>query len=176
MNDSEIAEATQLEAEKKFEEAIALLRVLVNQDPSCVDAYIHLAADSGIHGRFPQAEQYARRALALDPASGQARYYLACALRNQKRLDEASHEMEQALYLVKREVTRGTVAEDFGLYAPMYGWARHVEQDARVLRIQYFVEHVKTILRDIKNSLRPRKSAPYSLTHSGEIIIYRNER
>jgi len=50
MNNSKIAEATHLEAEKKFEEAIALLRVLVNQDPSCADAYIHLVSQ---HGRSP---------------------------------------------------------------------------------------------------------------------------
>ena len=76
MNESKLAEATRLESEQNFEGAIALLKDLVRHDPTCVEAYVHLAADSGILRRFRQAEWYARSALDLDPASGRARYYL----------------------------------------------------------------------------------------------------
>jgi Flp pilus assembly protein TadD len=121
MNESKLTEATRLkEKDRNFEEAIALLKELVRQDPTCVEAFIHLAADSGILGRFRQAELYARKAIALDPISGGARYYLGCALRDQGCLDEAFRELEQALVLAKREEEkRGSIAGSLGLSPPL---------------------------------------------------------
>ena len=61
MHESILTEVIRLEeTERNFEGAIALLKDLIRQDPTCVEAYVHLAADSGILRRFSQAEQYAR--------------------------------------------------------------------------------------------------------------------
>jgi hypothetical protein len=59
MNESKLAQATRLEAQRDFEGAITILKDLVRQDTTCVEAFIHLAADSGILGRFRQAELHA---------------------------------------------------------------------------------------------------------------------
>jgi hypothetical protein len=137
MNDSGILEATRLEeSERDFEGAIAFLERLIAQDPTYVEAYVHLAADSGILYRFPQAEQYARKALAIDPTSGRARYYLACALRDEGRLDEAYTEMEQALVQVRQAAVKGTLAERNWQRFPLFGWNRYVEEDTFKLRAQ----------------------------------------
>ena len=122
------------ETERNFEGAIVLLKDLIRQDPSCVEAYVHLAADSGILGRFSYAEQYARSGLNIDPTSGRAKYYLACALRSQGRLEEAYVEMEQALVLVKKAAVKGTGAEADWERFPLFGWNKRVEQDTMDLR------------------------------------------
>jgi tetratricopeptide (TPR) repeat protein len=119
MNENKLSEATRLEMERNFEAAIALLLELVRDDPTCIEAYVHLAADSGILKRFRQAEQYARMALRMNPQYGRARYYLACALRNQFRLDEAYQEMEKALSLIKRDASAGTLAQSLGIELPV---------------------------------------------------------
>lgn len=94
MNESKLTEATRLgEKERDFEGAIVPLKDLVRQDPTCAEAYVHLAADSGILGRFRQAELYPRSAITFDPTSGGARYYLGCALRDQGFLDEEADEL-----------------------------------------------------------------------------------
>jgi tetratricopeptide (TPR) repeat protein len=130
-----LAEATRLEeSERNFEGAITLLKELIRRDPNSLEAYIHLAADSGILRRFAEAEQYARHAAQIDPTSGRARYYLACALRDQGRLDEAYPEMEQALVLVKQAAVKGTRAEGDWERFPLFGWNQNVERDAMNLR------------------------------------------
>lgn len=107
-----LAEATRLEEVKRdFPAAIALMRAHLDSHPTCVEAYVHLAADSGILSKFDDAEQYARTGVTLDPDSGRARYYLGCALRSQGRPEDALTEMEGALVLIKREAARGTLAE-----------------------------------------------------------------
>jgi tetratricopeptide (TPR) repeat protein len=103
MNESKLAQAARLESKRDFEGAISILKDLVRQDPTCVKAYIQLAADSGLLGRFRQAELYARNAISLNTASGGARYYLGCALRDQGCLEEASRELDQALVLANQE-------------------------------------------------------------------------
>ena len=85
-----LAEATRLEdKDRDFLNAIALLRAHLDSHPTCVEAYVHLAADSGILRKFDDAEQYARTGVALDPDSGRAHYYLGCALRAQGRPEDA---------------------------------------------------------------------------------------
>jgi len=122
MNENKLSEATRLEMERNFEAAIALLLELVRDDPTCIEAYVHLAADSGILKRFRQAEQYARMAVRMNPQCGRARYYLACALRDQFRLDEAYQEMEKALSQIKRDASAGTLAQSLGIELPLIEW------------------------------------------------------
>lgn len=131
-----LAEAVHLEEEKRdFPTAMALLKEHLAVHPECVEAYVHLAADSGILRQFADAEKYARAGLAIEPASGRARYYLGCALRSQGRLEDALKEMKWALVLVKREAARGTLAEAVGVELPLFGWYRNVEHDVMALRM-----------------------------------------
>jgi tetratricopeptide (TPR) repeat protein len=131
MSEQLMAEATRLEeSDRNFEGAITLLKELIRRNSADLEAFVHLAADSGILGRFAEAEQYARRAAQIDPTSGPARYYLACALRDQGRLDEAYPEMEQALVLVKQAAVKGTYAERNWETFPLLGWNQNVERDA----------------------------------------------
>ena len=93
--ESVLAEATRLEDKQRdFPKAMALLKTHLVAHPECVEAYVHLAAVSGILRNFADAEEYARLGLAIDPASGRARYYLGCALRSQGRLEDALGEEE----------------------------------------------------------------------------------
>jgi Tfp pilus assembly protein PilF len=131
-----LAEATRLEDKNRdFLNAIALLRAHLDSHPTCVEACVHLAADSGILRKFDDAEQYARTGVALEPDSGRAHYYLGCALRAQGRPEDALAEMERALVLIKRQAMRGTLAERSGLELPLVGWNRHVEEDVLALRM-----------------------------------------
>ncbi len=139
-----LAEATRLEDEKRdFPKAMALLKEHLAVHPECVEAYVHLAADSGILRQFADAEKYARAGLAIDPASGRAHYYLGCALRSQGRLEDALKELEWALVLVKRAAARGTLAEAAGINLPVYGWNRHVEEDVVALRMHLALHPTK---------------------------------
>ena len=141
MNESRLDEATRLEeTEKNFEAAIVLCLEIVRDDPNCIEAYVHLAADSGMLKRYRQAEIYAWAGLRINPDYGRARYYLACALRDQLRLEEAYVEMEKALELVRREAYRGSVAERQGIQFPLFGWNKHVEEDAMNLRMQMLLQ------------------------------------
>jgi tetratricopeptide (TPR) repeat protein len=169
MNESRLAQATRLEAKRDYEGAITILNDLVRQDTTCVEAYIHLAADSGILGRFHQAELHARRAIALDPASGGARYYLGCALRDQGLFDEALRELEQSLVLAKREAEKqGSIAGQLGVSLPLsLGW--NIEQAIRDLQIGRLTSGVR------KKTL-PEKEAPVFVSTPGKLKTYRNER
>ena len=169
MSESKLSEATRLEEDRNFEEAIALLKDLVRQDPTCVEAYIHLAADSGILGRFRQAELYARNAISLDPSSGWAKYYLGCALGDQGCLDEASRELEQALVLAKREEEkRGSIAGSLGRSPPLsLGW--HIEQ-----AIQYL--QMRRLVGGVRRKIIPAKEKAIFVSIAGGLKTYRNER
>ena len=139
-----LAEAARLEDEKRdFPGAMALLKEHLAAHPECVEAYVHLAADSGILRNFADAEKYARDGLAIDPASGRAHYYLGCALRSQGRLEDALREMEWALVLIKRMAARGTLAEAAGIDLPLYGWNLNVESDVMALRIHLKLHPLK---------------------------------
>ena len=161
MAESTLVEATRLEeSEQNFEAAVAVLQNLIRQDPGCVEAYVHLAADSGILGRYQDAERYARTALGIDPYSGRACYYLACALRSLGRLDEAYPLMQKALALVKAQAAKGTLAETAGIELPLTGWNQNVERDALALSM-YMLLH--------PSALHPskQKSEPVSATPAG---------
>jgi tetratricopeptide (TPR) repeat protein len=141
------------EVDRNFERAIDLLKHLVWKDPTCIEAYVHLAADFGILGNYPQAEQYARNALNLDQKYGRARYYLACALRDQGKLDEAYIEMEQALVLVKKAAVKGTGAEANWESFPLFGWNRKVQDDAINLHAQIIRRNIEEYRQKIGLSL-----------------------
>jgi tetratricopeptide (TPR) repeat protein len=137
MNENRLAEATRLEgSDHNFEAAIALLLEVVRDEPNCIEAYIHLAADTGILKRFRQAEQYARAALRINPQHWEARYYLALALRDQFRLEEASTEIEQALSLARQAAYGGSIGQSMGLELPLLGQYKKVEDEAKNLRVQ----------------------------------------
>ena len=169
MDEARLSEIIRLEeTESDFEGAIALLTDLIQKDPTYIEAYIHLAADSGILRRFRHAEHYARIALSLDPESGRARYYLACALRDQGWLAEAYREMERALALVKRAAASGTLAEASGITLPLFGWNRKVEEDAMALRMRMLLRRF---------GLEPRDKQAHSLVAiPGGKRTYRNTR
>ncbi len=169
MNESQLAEATRLEeTDKNFEAAITLMLELVRDDPGCIEAYIHLAADSGLLKRYRQAEQYARTALTLNPNYGRAHYYLACALRDQLRIEEAYVEMEKALVLVRHEAYAGSIAEKLGVQLPLMGWYRFVEKDAMDLRMQMLLSG---------NRKRGSMYEPPNFTPlPGGMKTYRNDR
>jgi tetratricopeptide (TPR) repeat protein len=187
MHESILTEATRLEeTERDFEGAIALLKDLICQDPNCIEAYIHLAADSGLLRRFSQAEQYARNGLNLDPTSGRARYYLACALRSQGRLEEAYVEMEQALIQVRKAAVKGTGAEAHWERFPLFGWNKHVEDDAMDLRAWMFRHKFEMSFKNIGLQLRmvlrsfgieyDKKDVTQFVSIPGEMKTYRNVR
>ncbi len=169
MDDSSLAEIIRIEEkERNFEGAIARLIGIVQEDPTCLEAYIHLAADSGILKRFRQAEYYARLALKLNPESGRARYYLACALRDQDCLNDASVEMERALATLKREVYAGSFTSGVGINLPLVGWGAKVEQDAVNLRLTMQLQRTR------KPSTA--REVPNFTTLPGGIKTYRNDR
>jgi tetratricopeptide (TPR) repeat protein len=169
MDDARLSEVIRLEeTERNFEGAIALLTDIIQKDPTCIEAYIHLAADSGILKRFRQAEHYARIALKLNPESGRARYYLACALRDQYRLTEAYEEMEKAVALLKREASAGTIAGALGVELPLTGWAANVEQDFMNLSMQMLLQRTRK-----RGSIH---EAPNFTPIPGGMKTYRNDR
>ena len=150
MNESVSEEAKRLESKKNIEGAIALWKKIIDQDPTCLDAYIHLAADCGGLGRFSEAEQYSRTGLKIDPNSGWAQYYLALALMSQNRLDEASREMNQAVATLEQQVKNGSASEQVRTKLLML--QHNVEQNAMTLEFmrrkhshtKYRVEKIET--------------------------------
>jgi tetratricopeptide (TPR) repeat protein len=169
MNESRLDEATRLEeTEKNFEAAIARMLELVRDDPTCIEAYVHLAADSGMLKRYRQAEIYARAGLRINPDYGRARYYLACALRDQLRLEEAYVEMEKALILVRRTAYPGSIAERLEIQLPLFGWNKHVEEDAMNLRMLMLLPGNRK-----RGSLY---DTPNFTPKSGGMKTYRNDR
>jgi tetratricopeptide (TPR) repeat protein len=141
MDEAWLPEVIRLEErERNFEKAIALLTGIIQKEPSCVEAYIHLAADSGILKKFRQAEHYARTALEIDPKSGRARYYLGCALRDQYRLDEALEELRKAVALLKDSAYAGSRARAMGIDLPLVGWAANVERDFKNLEMRMLLK------------------------------------
>jgi len=169
MNENRLSEATRLEDEdRNIEGAIGLLLELVREDPNCIEAYVHLAANSGILKRFSQAEYYARKALVINPQYGRAHYYLACALRDQYRLDEAYEEMELALTLIRKEVYAGSIAESQGIELPLFGWAAKVEEDARLLRMQMLLQR--------KRKHSSLQETPQFTPNVGGMKTYHNDR
>ena len=169
MDDARLSEVIRLEeTERNFEGAIALLTDIIQKDPTCIEAYIHLAADSGILKRFRQAEHYARIALKLNPESGRARYYLACALRDQYRLTEAYEEMKRALAILKREMYPGTIAGRMGVELPLVGWGEKVEQAAMDLRVLMLLQRTR------KPSMA--REVPNFISLPGGMKTYRNDR
>jgi tetratricopeptide (TPR) repeat protein len=169
MDEETLSEVIRLEeTERDFEGAIALLTDVIQRDPTCFEAYIHLAADSGILGKFRQAEYYARIALKLNPESGRARYYLGCALRDQYRLAEACEEMEKAVALPKREASAGTIGGALGVELPLTGWAAKVEQDFMSLSMQMLLKRTRE-----RGSIH---DVPDFIPLPGGMKTYRNDR
>jgi len=169
MDEVRLSEVIRLEeTERNFEGAIALLTGIIQKDPTCIEAYIHLAADSGILKRYRQAEHYARAALRLDPKSGRARYYLGCALRDQYRLADALVEMAEAVALLKQQMYAGSIANRMGVELPLVGWAAKVEEDYRSL----------SILMSMRGTRKHSSiyETPSFTPISGGMKTYRNDR
>ncbi len=163
-----LKQAEKLEQKKDFQGAINILADLISRDPTCMEAYIQLAADSGILGRFRQAEAYARKAISLDPNSGKARYYLGCALRDQNCLDEASRQLELALVLAKKEAEkRGSLAGAAGISLP-HSPEWYIEQAIQELQ-------VIRLAGGIRKKILPDKQSPVFLSIPGGLKTYCNE-
>jgi len=54
---------------KRFKQAVAIFRAVVEEKPSAASAWANLAVASAAVDDVPRAEEAFRRALALDPAS-----------------------------------------------------------------------------------------------------------
>ena len=107
MDQQRLDRAVSLEASNSYEGAIIIFQSLATLFPDNVDVRVHLASCYGCLGKFPEAEQWTRDALHLDPKSGPAHYYLGCALRDQDKLGEAFVHLEKGWALVEREFLEG---------------------------------------------------------------------
>ena len=84
-------------ANQNFAIAEAMLKSLVEREPSFFRAYAVLAFICGAEGRYAEAEKYARCGIEVQPESGPTHYYLGAALEEQGDLNEALQEYRQAL-------------------------------------------------------------------------------
>ena len=75
--------------QKRYEEALEMARVAVDQRPDYSKAHANLGAIFNALGHFEEAETHLRRAIALDPQEKGAHFRLGKALYNQKRYEEA---------------------------------------------------------------------------------------
>ena len=75
--------------QKRYEEALEMARVAVDQRPDYSKAHANLGAIFNALGHFEEAETHLRRAIALDPQARSAHFNLSKALYNQKRYEEA---------------------------------------------------------------------------------------
>ena len=73
----------------RYEEALDIARVAVEQRPDFALAHVNLGAILNALGRFEEAETHLRRAIALDPQKKSAHFKLGNALYNQARYEEA---------------------------------------------------------------------------------------
>jgi len=94
--ESSFAEADQLAGEGRFRQAAELLESVLSADATHLEAMNHLGWIYAFRlpgRRIEEAVALLRRAVELAPAFTDARFNLACALRNQGRIDEATAEL-----------------------------------------------------------------------------------
>ncbi len=94
--ENSFAEADQLASEGRFRQAADLLETVLSADPSHLEALNHLGWIYAFRlpgRRMDEAVALLRRAVELAPAFTDARFNLACALRNQGRIEEATREL-----------------------------------------------------------------------------------
>jgi Flp pilus assembly protein TadD len=94
--ENSFAEADQLAGEGRFRQAADLLETVVAADPSHLEALNHLGWIYAFRlpgRRMDEAVALLRKAVELAPAFTDARFNLACALRNQGKIEEATREL-----------------------------------------------------------------------------------
>jgi Flp pilus assembly protein TadD len=94
--ENSFAEADQLASEGRFRQAADLLETVLSADPSHLEALNHLGWIYAFRlpgRRVDEAVALLRRAVELAPAFTDARFNLACALRNQGKIEEATREL-----------------------------------------------------------------------------------
>jgi tetratricopeptide (TPR) repeat protein len=94
--ETSFAEADHLAGEGRFKQAAEVLETVLAADPSHLEALNHLGWIYAFRvpgRRMDEAVALLRRAVELAPAFTDARFNLACALRNQGRIDEATQQL-----------------------------------------------------------------------------------
>ncbi len=94
--ENSFAEADHLASEGRFRQAAELLQSVLSADPDHLETLNHLGWIYAFRlpgRRLEEAVALLRRAVELAPAFTDARFNLACALRNQGRIDEATTEL-----------------------------------------------------------------------------------
>ena len=94
--ENSFAEADHLAGEGHFRQAAELLESVLAADPSHLEALNHLGWIYAFRvpgRRIEDAVALLRRAVELAPAFTDARFNLACALRNQGKIEEATAEL-----------------------------------------------------------------------------------
>lgn len=94
--ENSFAEADHLAGEGHFRQAAELLESVLSADPNHLETLNHLGWIYAFRlpgRRLEEAVALLRRAVELAPAFTDARFNLACALRNQGRIEEATAEL-----------------------------------------------------------------------------------
>jgi arylsulfatase A-like enzyme/Tfp pilus assembly protein PilF len=92
-----ISRADALGAQGKYEEAMALLRRVLEEDPTIVDAHVSLGNKFSSAGRYEEAAAAFERAVELNPDYSLARTNLALAYKQLRRFDDAEVEFQRVL-------------------------------------------------------------------------------
>ena len=102
----------------RYEEALEVARVAVEQDPDYFKVHISLGAVLSELGRFEEAENHLRRAIALNPQARDAHLNLGDALYKQGRYEEALEvarvAVEQDQDSFKAHINLGAVLSELG--------------------------------------------------------------
>ena len=109
---------TELQAQGKFDEAIALYRAALLRDPNDALTYNNLGTALAAKGQLDEAIVHYRRALALAPKDADGHYNFANALMAQGKLVDAVGQFEEALRiepgLVEAHLNLGNALSELG--------------------------------------------------------------
>lgn len=91
-----LEQAEQLKLGGKHEDALAILELLILEDPSNVSALEEVADNELSLERYDRAETAATQAVSLDPASYTGHYILGFVRSHQERWEEAHKRLKEA--------------------------------------------------------------------------------
>ncbi len=106
--------------QERYEEALEVARVAVEQDPDSFKTHSNLGAVLSELGRFEESENHLHRAIALNPQARDAHLNLGAVLYNQGRYEEALEvarvAVEQDPDSFKAHVNLGAVLSELGRF------------------------------------------------------------
>ncbi|HUR17293.1 MAG TPA: tetratricopeptide repeat protein [Candidatus Limnocylindrales bacterium] len=109
---------TELQAQGRLDEAIALYRAALLRDPNDALTYNNLGTALAAKGQLDEAIVHYRRALALAPKDADGHYNLANALMAQGKLADAADQFQEALRiepgLVEAHLNLGNALSELG--------------------------------------------------------------